>query len=126
MRNNAYEKLKDRYAQEVRERWGDTDAFRMSEERGTDLSKAVPLLDAIMEDFAALHRGGVSPNSESARIRVERLQQCITDNFYTCTDEILEGWDRCMLPTSASRIISTRTAKAQRSTSPNVSKHIVE
>ena len=28
---------KDQYAQEVKERWGDTDAFRESKERGTDL-----------------------------------------------------------------------------------------
>ena len=79
------------YAQEVKERWGDTEAFRESKERGTDLSKAIPLLDAVMKGFAELNRDGVSPDSEPARSQVERLRQCITDNFYTCTDEILAG-----------------------------------
>lgn len=82
---------KDQYAQEVKERWGDTEAFRESKERGTDLSKAIPLLDAVMKGFAELNRDGVSPDSEPAKSQVERLRQCITDNFYTCTNDILAG-----------------------------------
>lgn len=91
MNHLGYEKLKKQYANEVKERWGDTDAYRESEARGSDYTTAVPLLDAVMEGFAELKRSGISPDSEPARIQVEKLQQCITDNFYTCTDEILAG-----------------------------------
>ena len=88
---NEYEALKNKYAEEVKQRWGDTAAYRESEERGTDFVKAAPLLDAVMEGFAELDRSGMAPDSEPAKMQVEKLQRCITDNFYTCTDEILAG-----------------------------------
>ena len=88
---NEYEDLKNKYAEEVKQRWGDTAAYRESEERGTNFVKAATLLDAVMESFAELDRSGAAPDSEPAKIMVEKLQQCITNNFYTCTDEILAG-----------------------------------
>ncbi|MBQ6386992.1 MAG: MerR family transcriptional regulator [Ruminococcus sp.] len=91
MNDHAYDKLKNQYAREVRQRWGATEAYRESAERGTDCEKAVSILDAVMEEFAVLCRSGAAPDGESARIQVEKLQQCITDHFYTCTDEILAG-----------------------------------
>ena len=89
--NNDYEALKNQYAEEVKQRWGNTDAYREYAQRHTDGSRAAALLDAVFEEFAALNRDGVSPDSENAKITVEKLQQCITDNFYTCTDDILKG-----------------------------------
>lgn len=89
--NNDYEALKNQYAEEVKQRWGNTDAYKESQQRNTDFSKSAALIDAVFEEFAELHRDGVSPDSEPAKITVEKLQQCITDNFYTCTDEILAG-----------------------------------
>lgn len=91
MKNNEYEKLKNKYAEEVKQRWGNTDAYKESESRNTDFSKAAALLDAVFEDFAELNRSGISPDDEPAKVQVERLQQCITDNFYTCSGEILAG-----------------------------------
>ena len=88
---NEYEALKNQYAEEAKQRWGNTDAYKESENRNTDLSKSAPLLDAVFEEFAELNRAGASPESEPAKIMAEKLQQCITDNFYTCTDEILKG-----------------------------------
>ena len=89
--NNDYEALKNKYAEEVKQRWGNTDAYKESQQRDTDFSKAAALLDAVFEEFAELNRSGISPNDEPAKIQVEKLQQCITDNFYTCTNEILAG-----------------------------------
>ena len=89
--NNDYEALKNQYAEEVKQRWGNTDAYKESQQRNTDFSKAAALLDAVFEEFAELNRSGISPNDEPAKIQVEKLQQCITDNFYTCTNEILVG-----------------------------------
>ena len=91
MKNNEYEKLKNKYAEEVKQRWGNTDAYKESESRNTDFSKAAALLDAVFEDFAELNRSGISPDDEPAKVQVERLQQCITDNVYTCSGEILAG-----------------------------------
>lgn len=89
--NNDYEALKSQYAEEVKQRWGNTDAYKEYERRHTDSSQAVALLDAVFEEFAVLNRDGVLPDSEPAKITVEKLQQCITDNFYTCTNKILAG-----------------------------------
>lgn len=88
---NEYEALKNQYAEEAKQRWGNTDAYKESESRNTDFSKSAPLLDAVFEEFAELNRAGASPESEPAKIMAEKLQQCITDNFYTCTDDILKG-----------------------------------
>ena len=91
MKNNEYEKLKNEYAEEVRQRWGSTDAYKESQQRNTDFNKAAVLLDEVFEEFAELDRSGISPDDEAAKIQVEKLQRCITDNFYTCTNEILAG-----------------------------------
>ena len=88
---NEYEDLKNKYAEEVKQRWGNTAAYKEFEQRHTDYNKAAVLLDAVFEEFAELNRSGISPDSEPAKIMVEKLQQCITNNFYTCTDEILAG-----------------------------------
>ena len=89
--DNEYEDLKNKYAEEVRQRWGSTDAYKESQQRNTDFSQAASLLDAVFEEFAELDRSGISPDDEAAKIQVEKLQRCITDNFYTCTNEILAG-----------------------------------
>ena len=91
MKNNEYEKLKNEYAEEVRQRWGSTDAYKESQQRNTDFNKAAVLLDEVFEEFAELDRSGISPDDEATKIQVEKLQRCITDNFYTCTNEILAG-----------------------------------
>ena len=89
--NNEYEDLKNKYAEEVRQRWGSTAAYKESESRNTDFGKAAAMLDAVFEEFAELDRSGISPDDEAAKIQVEKLQRCITENFYTCTNEILAG-----------------------------------
>ena len=89
--NKEYEALKNQYAEEVRQRWGSTDAYKENQQRNIDFGKAAALLDAVFEEFAELNRSGISPDDEATKIQVEKLQRCITDNFYTCTNEILAG-----------------------------------
>ena len=91
MKNNEYEKLKNEYAEEARQRWGNTDAYKESQQRNIDFGKAAALLDAVFEEFAELNRSGISPGDEPGKVQVEKLQQCITENFYICTNEILAG-----------------------------------
>lgn len=44
-----------------------------------------------MAGFAELKADGASPDSERTHLQVEMLRQFITDNMYTCADEILAG-----------------------------------
>ena len=94
--NNEYEKTRKQYADEARERWGDTAAYKESERRtanytANDWSELRAGMDAIMAGFAELKAKGVAPDDERARFQVEKLKQFITERMYTCTDEILSG-----------------------------------
>lgn len=88
--------MDNKYAKEVRERWGDTGAYKESERRTADYDLAdwnelSVGMNEIMADFAELKCSGVAPSDEPARHQVEKLKQFITDRMYTCTDEILSG-----------------------------------
>ena len=90
--NNEYEK----YAVEARERWGETAAYKESEQRiahdsATDWKELSAGMDSIMAGFAELKAEGISPDDARARLQVEKLKQFITGRMYTCTDEILSG-----------------------------------
>ena len=93
---NEYETLREQYAEEVKQRWGSTDAYKESVQRTSSYSKAdwdnaYSALDDVLCGFAELNRNSTDPDCEAARLQVEKLQQCITDNYYTCTKEILAG-----------------------------------
>ena len=88
-------KTKD-YKTEVCERWGDTSAYREHEEKQsiTQKEKWVEANDGLMAIFAELAEckdNGVSADSNEAQALVAKLQAHITENYYTCTDEILAG-----------------------------------
>ena len=46
---------------------------------------------AIFAEFAACKDSGASADSVEAQALVSKLQAHITENYYTCTDEILAG-----------------------------------
>ena len=84
------------YENEARERWGSTDAYRESEQKTKNYTKekwaeANDGLMAIFAEFAALKNSGATADSAEAQALVAGLQAHITDNYYTCTDEILAG-----------------------------------
>ena len=84
------------YDNEVRSRWGDTDAYREQEQKTKNYTKetwteANDGLMAIFAEFAACMDGGVTADSEEAQAIVVKLQDHITAHYYTCTDEILAG-----------------------------------
>ena len=81
---------------EVKQRWGDTDAYKESKQKTADYSadkwNAVnDGLNAVLAEFAAALKDGKAPESDTAQSLVRKLPQYITDNFYTCTNEILAG-----------------------------------
>lgn len=79
------ENLKQQYAQEARERWGSTDAWKQSQGKTPDAGQ----MEEIFRGFAALREQGPAHSDTQAQVR--RWQQFISDNLYTCTDEILAG-----------------------------------
>ena len=84
------------YETEVRERWGNTDAYRESEQKTKSYTtekwaEANDGLMAIFAEFATLKNKGTTADSTEAQSLVAKLQAHITENYYTCTDEILAG-----------------------------------
>ena len=77
----------EQYKAEAKEKWGKTDAYKEYEQRGKNDQN-----DAMMAIFAevgqVLH---LDPASAEAQALVGKLQQFITDNYYTCTKQILRG-----------------------------------
>ena len=80
---------------EVKQRWGNTDAYAESERKTSGYSaekwnEVNAGLNAVLAEFASI-RGSESPECDSAQSLVRKLQTYISDNFYTCTNEILAG-----------------------------------
>ena len=46
---------------------------------------------SIFAEFAACKQSGAEADSNEAQALVAKLQTHITENYYTCTDEILAG-----------------------------------
>ena len=88
--------MKDNYSMEVFNRWGNTDAYREHEQKTKNYTKekwvdANDGLMAIFAEFAACKARGATADSTEVQALVAKLQAHITENFYTCTDEILAG-----------------------------------
>ena len=84
------------YETEVRERYGNTDAYREHEQKTKDYTKekwaeANDGLMAIFAEFATCKNSGASADSTKAQALVAKLQAHITANYYICADEILAG-----------------------------------
>ena len=84
------------YENEVRDRWGNTDAYREYEQKTKNYTKekwaeANDGLMVIFAGFAACKQSGAEVDSNEAQALVAKLQEHITANYYTCTDEILAG-----------------------------------
>ena len=84
------------YNTEARERYGGTAAFREHEQKTKNYTKekwteANDGLMAIFAEVATCKNNGMSADSAEAQALVAKLQAHITENYYTCTDEILAG-----------------------------------
>ena len=84
------------YENEVRARYGNTDAYREHEQKTKNYTKekwteASDGMMAIFAEFAACKDSGMGADSYEEQSMVAKLQAHITANYYTCTDEILAG-----------------------------------
>ena len=81
---------------EAKERWGQTDAYKDYAEKTKNYGKdkwsgIVTGMDSILGEFALCMKNGSAPEAEEVQNLVQKLQNHITENFYTCTKEILSG-----------------------------------
>ncbi|MEA5042898.1 MAG: MerR family transcriptional regulator [Oscillibacter ruminantium] len=88
------ETMREQYAKEVRDRWGDTPAFQEEQKKTARYDGAK--WNAVNDEGAALMRAFAehrdeSPSDGAAQELVRQWREYITENFYHCTDEILAG-----------------------------------
>lgn len=82
----------DEYRDEARARWSGTEAYSEYERRGSDEAReesGAERLMAVFREFGAIRTE--SANSDKAFALVNKLQETVTKEFYTCTDGILAG-----------------------------------
>jgi len=94
--NSKYEAQREQYAKEAKEKWGATDAYKESAEKTKNYSKekwsnVSEGMNSLMAEFAECKASGNAPESNEAQSLVKKWQNYITENFYTCTKEILAG-----------------------------------
>ena len=92
---NAFDNTEfENYKNEVKEKWGNTEAYKEYSQKGYTKENFNALgegLERILEEFAICMNSGATFDSVDAQKLVEKLQNYITENFYACTNEILAG-----------------------------------
>ena len=93
---NDYDTARKQYEIEAKERYGKTDAYKEHEQKTASYSKdkwqqVNDGLNAVLAEFAECLKNGQAPDCDEAQSLVKNLQNYITENFYTCTNEILKG-----------------------------------
>ena len=84
----------DEYAAQAKASWGTTDAYKEYEQKSAGRTKEAQqkLNVEMMHIFAEFGKiKDMSPESAEAVALAKKLQNHITENYYTCTDEILLG-----------------------------------
>jgi DNA-binding transcriptional MerR regulator len=86
----------DQYKTEAQKKWGKTDAYQEYSKRTknhsqSDFQRSADGLNAVFAEFSLCMQSGEKADSEAAQALVMKLQTYITNNYYTCTREILAG-----------------------------------
>ena len=94
--NSDYETARKQYETEAKKRWGATDAYKEHAEKTANYTadkwqEVNDGLNAVLAKFAECMQNGNTADSVEAQTLVKELQDYITDNYYTCTNEILLG-----------------------------------
>lgn len=84
------------YKNEAKEKWGDTKTHKEYLQKTSNYSadkwqEVNDGLMAIFSKFAECRKNGHFASSDKAQALVEELKAYITENYYTCTKEILSG-----------------------------------
>lgn len=94
--NSEFETKRQEYAKEAKEKWGNTAAYKESAEKTAGYSKdkwnqVNSAMDKKIAEFADCKKNGFAPDSHEAQEFVKKWQDFITENYYTCTNDILVG-----------------------------------
>ena len=94
--NSDYETARKQYETEAKQRWGETKAYKEHSEKTANYSadKWQEVNDGLMSvfaKFAECKQNGYTADSDETQALVKELQDYITENYYTCTNEILAG-----------------------------------
>ena len=86
----------EKYNKEAKEKWGNTKEYKEFENRSKNYTNEnknnlINGMEQIMKDFARCMQEGNASDSCGAQNLVKTLQEYITNNFYTCTNDILKG-----------------------------------
>lgn len=87
----------DEYARQAKENWGKTEAYKEFEQKtaGQTRQEQQQISEKMMEIFVEFGQmTDRDPGSEIAQKQVKKLQDYITENFYTCTTPILASFSR--------------------------------
>ena len=85
-----WDAVKDQYAREAAQRWGNTEAFLESREKHKDYTpEKEAQIQAEMEEIFTAFGKCADPEGEEAQALVKRWQAHITKYHYHCTDGIL-------------------------------------
>lgn len=87
---------KNEYIEEVKEKWGNTEAYKEEVLKTKDYSKEKfdnleIEMNNIFAEFASCMNNGNDVNEEVVQSLVKKLQNHITENYYNCTNDIFAG-----------------------------------
>lgn len=94
--NSDYETARKQYETEAKQRWGETEPYKEYNEKTANYAKDkwqevnVGLI-TVFAKFAECKNNGHTADSDEAQVLVKKLQDYISENYYTCTKEILSG-----------------------------------
>ena len=85
--------MSNNYEKQAEARWGETDAYQEFREKSKKRSAADndAILQGMMNIFCEFAELNCSPSDYAAQELVKKLQDYITEHFYSCTDEIFAG-----------------------------------
>ncbi len=95
MNFKAFDKTEiDQYAKEVKEKWGNTQAYKEYEEKAKvksnhELEENATQLSGLFAEIGSLRH--LPPAHQAVQEQIKKLQDFITNHYYNCTDEILNG-----------------------------------
>ena len=87
----------DEYSKRAKEQWVQTAEYKEYEEKTKSWTKddEVAVANEFMEIFVEFGRmKEKDPSDEQVQVQVKKLQDYITEHFYTCSDKILQGLGR--------------------------------
>lgn len=75
------------YAKETKQKWGHTDEYKEYEQKHSEFTENA---DEFMQIFAEIGKlKYLEPDSKEVQVLIRKLQNFITENYYTCTDAML-------------------------------------